>query len=916
MGAVGLNFGSPTSGQGFDVSSTVASIVSNLQNIETPWKTQLTALESQDTAISSLGTLFSSLSNDISSLTDLQGIMAQKTGSSSNTNVLQLTAATSAALAGTHAVTVTNLATTSSGYLAPLTSASNALSGSITLQVGNGTAQTISVPTSNATLAGLAAAINSSGVGINASVLTDSSGSRLSMVSGTSGAHGNITVSANQIVAAGAGLRYAASSGSTTTGALSAITNAGDLLSGTLSIQVGSGPAQTVVFGAKPSSPVANTIYTGSGANTLSAMANAITSANTGVTAKVVTNKDGSSSLSLDSGTSGALTVSSSIVDTSDSLGYTSTVTGVDAKLNVDGVDLTSASNTVANLIPGLTMQLLAPSPTESDNSLQPVQVVVGNDNNDIESTVNQFVTDYNALISAVNTQTGLDASGNAEPFFGSPTLTLLQQQLLSGLNTQNPNGSFDSISDATDTTLAGSMTITVGGGAKDTIVLGAGTNTANTFYAGSGVNTLAGLADAINAANRGTTLGYTSGSGGTSGTLDTVESGTALSGSLSFTLGGGTTENIVIGDVPSAGAAANTIYTGSGSGDNTLATLAGTINGTASIGVNASVTTDSNGVQTLTLTSGDGSALAANSSIVAAGFGVTASVKDVNGQSTLSLLSQTAGSSGALSVTSAIVATSGTLLSYGNTSPFTSTTPDGGLIGGGPQKDVLSGSVTIQVGSGTATTIQVPSSNATLAGVAGAINNARLGVTATPVESSNGAWSISLVSGVNGPTGALSITSNLLDTTNTSKTNLSYSSSSDLSTLANLGITVSQKADGSLTFDAGALDSVLNSDYGSVVGFFQNANSWGQTFSNILTSAGTSSSKGILALASRSNSNVESTLNAEISKEEILISAQQKSLTAELNSANEIMQALPSQLEGVNELYSAITGYNQNTGG
>ena len=139
---------------------------------------------------------------------------------------------------------------------------------------------------------------------------------------------------------------------------------------------------------------------------------------------------------------------------------------------------------------------------------------------------------------------------------------------------------------------------------------------------------------------------------------------------------------------------------------------------------------------------------------------------------------------------------------------------------------------------------------------------------------------------------------------------------SSDISTLTNLGITVSQKADGSLTFDARSLDSVLNSDYSSVVGFFQNANSWGQTFSNMLTNAGTSSSNGILALASSSNSNIESTLNADISKEESLISAQQMSLTAELNSANEIMQALPSQLEGVNELYSAITGYNQNTGG
>ena len=46
------------------------------------------------------------------------------------------------------------------------------------------------------------------------------------------------------------------------------------------------------------------------------------------------------------------------------------------------------------------------------------------------------------------------------------------------------------------------------------------------------------------------------------------------------------------------------------------------------------------------------------------------------------------------------------------------------------------------------------------------------------------------------------------------------------------------------------------------------------------------------------------------------LISAEQKSLTAELTSANEIMQQLPSELQGVNELYSAITGYNQQTNG
>ena len=114
MGTVGLAFGSPTSGTGFNVSSTVAEIVGNLQKVETPWQSQLTSLESQDSVISSLGSLFSNLSTDVSSLTDPEGILAQKEGSSSDSNVLELTAATSSAAAGTHTVVVHNLAETSS----------------------------------------------------------------------------------------------------------------------------------------------------------------------------------------------------------------------------------------------------------------------------------------------------------------------------------------------------------------------------------------------------------------------------------------------------------------------------------------------------------------------------------------------------------------------------------------------------------------------------------------------------------------------------------------------------------------------------------------------------------------------------------------------------------------------------------
>jgi flagellar hook-associated protein 2 len=811
MGTVGLSFGSPTSGAGFDVSSTVATIVGNLQNVEKPWKTQLTTLESQDTAISSLGTLFSNLSNDMSTLTDLEGILATKTGSSSDTNVLSLTAATASAIAGTHTVTVTNLAQTSSGYLAAVSNADNPLTGSITLSVGaNGTPQTITLNSSNNTLSGLATAINASGVGVIANVITDSSGSRLSLVSGTPGAAGTVNVTGDSIAAY---LNYAGTAGTSSansTGTVGEIAKPTDVLSGSLSIQVGNGTTENVVIGAAPSSPAQNTVYTGAGVDTLAGLESFISSAGLGVTASVVTNSDGSQSLSLLSntaGTAGTLTVTSKLLDTNTStLGYSPTTPGTDANLTVDGIPLTSASNTVANFIPGVTFQLLAPSATESDNSLEQVQVVIGNDNTDVESTMNTFVSDYNSLISAVNAQEGLTSSGTVEPLFGSPTLSLLQQQVLSGLNTGNPNGSLDAISTQTNTTVAGS---------------------------------------------------------------------------LSLLVGSGSTETFVVGSAPSD-PPADTYYTGSGSDYNSLSGLAEAIN--------------------------------------AAGIGVTAIVTTSNNQSSLSFMSQTQGASGALTVNSSIAATSDTPLSYTGTAGTDAsgntleTTSAGQLTAISDPNDLLSGSISIQVGSGSAQTITLDSSDNTLSGLANAITEANIGVSAQVVLSLNGTSALSITSGTPGSAGNLNVTSNILDSTNTNTTTLNYTNSSDINSLTTLGISVNN--DGSMALDAASLDSLLNSDYSSVVGFFQNASGWGQNFSNVLTNAGTSSATGVLKLSANSNSDVESTLNADISKEEALISAQQKSLTAELNSANEIMQQLPSQLQGVNELYSAITGYNQNVGG
>jgi len=492
MGTVGISFGSPTGGVGFDVSSTVSQIVANLQNVETPWKTQLTSLQAQDTAISSLGSLLSALSNDIGGLTDFTGVLAAKEGSSSDPSVLALTSSSSSAVAGTHTIVVNSLAATASGYLdsintagqlSPIANASDTLAGSITLAVGSATPTVInlaSLPVANQNLAGLAAAINTAAVGVSASVITNASGSSL-WLAPSAGQALSVT---SAVTDGGAALSYTPPSPAGT-------------LTGSISIAVGSAGAHTITLDSTDGS--------------LSGLAAAINSAGIGVSAGVVTDANGSR-LSLVSGTSGGagnLTVTSTIEDGATSLAYNSAVTGVDASLTVDGISVSNASNTVSTVIPGVTFQLLAPSPV-TGTTPETVQVQIVNDNAAVVSSVGQFVSDYNAVVSAVNLQETNSSSGSPEPLFGSPILTQLQEQILGAINSTSPPGALTAIANASDT-LAGSISIAASSGTPP--VFGSPTVFSLSSLPAANQN-LAGLAAAINTAAIGVVASVTTADG------------------------------------------------------------------------------------------------------------------------------------------------------------------------------------------------------------------------------------------------------------------------------------------------------------------------------------------------------------------------------------------------------------------
>ena len=208
MGTVGINFGSATGGAGFDVTATVSSILAIESGVEAPWKAQITTLQAQDTALTGLGTNLSALSSALGSLTSFDGVFAGKLGASSNANVLSLTSATSSAVAGSHTVVVSTLAQTSSQYSDAVASDGTILSGSLVLQVGSGQSGTITLDTTNNTLATLARAINAGNQGVSASVITDNTGSRLSLVSGVGGSAGNLSITSSLHAAAGPTVQF------------------------------------------------------------------------------------------------------------------------------------------------------------------------------------------------------------------------------------------------------------------------------------------------------------------------------------------------------------------------------------------------------------------------------------------------------------------------------------------------------------------------------------------------------------------------------------------------------------------------------------------------------------------------------------------------------------------------------------
>ena len=238
---------------------------------------------------------------------------------------------------------------------------------------------------------------------------------------------------------------------------------------GTLTISFGTYNPSTAVAPLTPNSFTPNAAKTDvsitidSSNNTLSGVRDAINASNSSVSATIV--NDGTINhlviTSKDTGEVNTLKITTTDSDGNDTdnaglsqLAYDPTATAGSGKnmsqmqaaknalLNIDGIDVVKASNTITDAIGGVTLNLLA---TSTDN----VNLSVASNKDAIKTSVTAFVDAYNKLDTSLRSLTKYDPAGKSSgALLGDATTRSVITQIKSVMtNAVNSGGAFTSLS-------------------------------------------------------------------------------------------------------------------------------------------------------------------------------------------------------------------------------------------------------------------------------------------------------------------------------------------------------------------------------------------------------------------------------------------------------------------------------------
>ena len=228
------------------------------------------------------------------------------------------------------------------------------------------------------------------------------------------------------------------------------LTSTGAIGNGTLSFDFGTISGGTLNAGVYSGASFASngsgvkTVTIAAGNNSLGGIRDAINAANLGVTATIV--NDGSATpyrLVLTQGTTGAssslkISVSGDAAlsnllahDPAGSQALNEIVTAQDAAFTVDGIAVTKPSNTVTDVIPGVTLTLSGKTAAGVSTN-----IAVTRDSSAVGNAVTQFVAAYNQITQTLADVTAYNpATKNAAVLNGDGSIRSIQSQIRSLLN-------------------------------------------------------------------------------------------------------------------------------------------------------------------------------------------------------------------------------------------------------------------------------------------------------------------------------------------------------------------------------------------------------------------------------------------------------------------------------------------------
>lgn len=196
--------------------------------------------------------------------------------------------------------------------------------------------------------------------------------------------------------------------------------------------------------------------------NSMQGIAAAINAANMGVTATIINDGSATSPYRLaitsnSSGASNSIKVSTSggdgtintllAYDPAGAKNLTETVAAQNANFTLNGVAITSASNTVTSAIQGVSITL-------NKTTTTPATLTVAHDSAAVNTAVSSFVDSYNAVFNQMRTRSAYGTAGAAAPSLaGDGTVRMMMNQLRNVFMTGATGGTMTSLSQVGITT-------------------------------------------------------------------------------------------------------------------------------------------------------------------------------------------------------------------------------------------------------------------------------------------------------------------------------------------------------------------------------------------------------------------------------------------------------------------------------